>query len=419
VRGALRFGGPAAFALLLSVVLVPPAVAAPPQPGPTPEGAEQVLGDVGPEVEVAAGVVHRGFSTSPASGQVMGDVVEVDLTQPGVRADLLTPGAVAARAPVAKMADSSDAVAGINGDFFDIGRTSAPVGPAVQDGRALKAAAPQGRRYGPAVPGAEVDYVFTVGTDGVARIDRLRLEAQASSQDETLPIVAFNQHAVPVDGIAIFTSDWGEADRARTLCGSNDDRDAPCARDRVEVLVRDGVVVESRKPQGGRLQEGDIVLAGRDKGAAELRDLPVGEPIEIEYALVPASGVAPEFALGGSPILLDGKPTERLDDRVRAPRSAVGASEDGEHMFLVTVDGRQRDSVGATLLELSNLLKQMGIHDAVNLDGGGSSTMVFQEDGDKASQVTIVNDPSDSSARLVPNGIGIYVDRARAASTKG
>jgi hypothetical protein len=44
--------------------------------------------------------------------------------------------------------------------------------------------------------------------------------------------------------------------------------------------------------------------------------------------------------------------------------------------------------------------------------------MVFQEDG-KASEVTIVNDPSDSSARLVPNGIGIYVDRARAASTKG
>jgi exopolysaccharide biosynthesis protein len=88
-------------------------------------------------------------------------------------------------------------------------------------------------------------------------------------------------------------------------------------------------------------------------------------------------------------------------------------------MFLVTVDGRQRDSVGATLLELSNLLKQMGIDDAVNLDGGGSSTMVFQEDGGKASHVTIVNDPSDSSARLVPNGIGVYVDRARAASTKG
>ena len=176
-----------------------------------------------------------------------------------------------------------------------------------------------------------------------------------------------------------------------------------------------------REPQaaGRAPKEGDIVLAGRDKGAAELRALPVGEPIEVEYALVPASGVAPGFAVGGSPILIDGKPTERLDDRVRAPRSAVGASKDGEHMFLVTVDGRQRDSVGATLLELSDLLKQMGIDDAVNLDGGGSSTMVFQEDGGKASHVTIVNDPSDSSARLVPNGIGIYVDRARAASTKG
>jgi exopolysaccharide biosynthesis protein len=396
-----------------ALVLVAPAAHA------APEIPEPIIESIGAAAEVAPGVTHRELTTSTAAGQVMADVVEVDLADPAVRVDLLWPGAVAARAPVKGMADRIGAVAGINGDFFDIGRTSAPVGPAVQDGRALKAAAPQGRRYGPAVPGAEVDYVFTVGTDGVARIDRLRLEAQASSQDKTLPIVAFNQHAVPVDGIAIFTSDWGDADRARTLCGSNDNRDAPCARDRVEVLVRDEVVVETRKPQGERLKKGDIVLAGRDKGAAELRALPVGEPIEIEYALVSASGVAPKFAVGGSPILIDGQPTERLDDRVRAPRSAVGVSKDGEHMFLVTVDGRQRDSVGATLLELSNLLKQMGIHDAVNLDGGGSSTMVFQEDGDKASQVTIVNDPSDSSARLVPNGIGIYVDRARAASTKG
>jgi hypothetical protein len=48
----------------------------------------------------------------------------------------------------------------------------------------------------------------------------------------------------------------------------------------------------------------------------------------------------------------------------------------------------------------------MGLDDAVNLDGGGSSTLVFRAEG--AGAVTIVNDPSDPSPRLVPNGIGVW-----------
>jgi hypothetical protein len=304
------------------------------------------------------------------------------------------------------MANDSGAVAGINGDFFDIGRTSAPVGPAVLGGQPLKAAAPQGRRYGPGVPGAVTEDVFTMGIDGVARLDRLRLAAQVSGAAGTLPVVALNQHAVPVDGIGIFTAAWGEADRGRTLCGSNDDREAPCAPDRVEVLVRDGVVAATGPPGGGRVAPSEIVLAGRDRGAVALRALQVGEPVQVDYALVPASGRAPRFAVGGSPILVDGRAPDGLNDRERAPRSAAGTSEDGRRMFLLTLDGRQSDSVGATLAELAALLREMGMDDAVNLDGGGSSTLVFREPG--AARVTIVNDPSDSSARLVPNGIGVY-----------
>jgi exopolysaccharide biosynthesis protein len=75
-------------------------------------------------------------------------------------------------------------------------------------------------------------------------------------------------------------------------------------------------------------------------------------------------------------------------------------------MFLLTLDGRQTDSVGATLAELATVLRAMGVDDAINLDGGGSSTQVFRAPG--ASSVTIVSDPSGPSPRLVPNGIGIY-----------
>jgi hypothetical protein len=304
------------------------------------------------------------------------------------------------------MASGSGAVAGINGDFFDIGRTNAPVGPAVAGGRALKGAVPHHRRMGTAVPGAEVDSVFAVDREGVGRIDRLRLVASARTDAGTLPIVALNQYAVPVDGIAIFTPDWGEVDRAKTLCGSDTDRNAPCAPDQAEAVVHDGLVTITGRPIGGRITPGDITLTGRDQGAAAVRRPRVGDHVDVEYALVPASGHQPYFAVGGSPVLRDGAPVPGLDDCERAPRSAAGVDPGGRHMWLVTVDGRQADSIGATLRELAALLQKMGVHDAVNLDGGGSSTLVYRTTG--AGEVTVVNDPSDPSPRLVSNGIGVY-----------
>ncbi len=150
------------------------------------------------------------------------------------------------------------------------------------------------------------------------------------------------------------------------------------------------------------------MLTGREQGAEAVRSLEIGDPVDVEYALVPASGKEPQFAIGGSPIMFAGAPVDGLDDRERAPRSAAGTSEDGHRMWLLTLDGRQSDSVGATLSELVSLLQQLGVQDAVNLDGGGSSTLVHREPG--ASEVTIVNDPSDPSPRLVPNGIGVYTD---------
>lgn len=394
-------------AVLAAVLTIGTGIGEPPPAAPPPEnGAERALAELGAQTQLAPGVTHRGLRTTAAAGQVLGDVVEVDLADPTVHADLLMPGAIAARSPVAEMANRSGATAAINGDFFDIGRTNAPAGPAVADGRPIKAAVPHGRRMGPAVPGAEIDYVFTVGTDRVARIDRLRLEARVSGPSGKHEVVALNQYAVPVNGIGIFTPDWGDMDRSRTLCGTDVDRNAPCAAEQAEVLVRGGAVVKAGRAAGGQIPDDELALTGRDEGAAAVRSLRVGDRVDVEYALVPQSGHAPELAVGGSPIMFDGTPVPRLDDRERAPRSAAGTSADGRRMWLLTLDGRQSDSVGATLHELAKLLREMGVDDAVNLDGGGSSTLVLRDPG--ATEVTIVNDPSDPSPRFVPNGIGIY-----------
>ncbi|MPZ64143.1 MAG: phosphodiester glycosidase family protein [Pseudonocardiaceae bacterium] len=306
------------------------------------------------------------------------------------------------------MADGAGAVAGINGDFFDLGGTSAPAGPAIMDGRTLKSAVPVHRRLAPPVSGASTEFVFGVGPEGLGRIDRLRFEGAARSDGAVLPLAGLNQYAIPVGGIGLFSSDWGSASRAGSVCGSNDDPDTGCSPAR-EVVVRDGEVTSmSGTPGSGRIAPGTQVLVGRDGGARELATLQVGDDVAISSQLVARSGQPLQFAIGGSPILRDGAPTADLDDSERAPRSAAGVSADGGRMYLVAIDGRQSDSVGLTLEELATLLGELSVDDLVNLDGGGSSTLVHREPGQ--SQVSVINDPSVSSLRLVPNGIGVFTE---------
>ena len=67
----------------------------------------------------------------------------------------------------------------------------------------------------------------------------------------------------------------------------------------------------------------------------------------------------------------------RVFFRARHPRTAVGVRDDGT-LFFVTVDGRQPGkSVGMSIPELSGLMLELGCQFAINLDGGGSTTMVI------------------------------------------
>ena len=111
--------------------------------------------------------------------------------------------------------------------------------------------------------------------------------------------------------------------------------------------------------------------------------------------------------IGGVPELLVGGVT--IDDypgwsfcAVRHPRTALGLSEDRRTLILVTVDGRSSESEGMTCPELAALMAELGAHDAINLDGGGSTAMVMGG--------AVVNQPSDGSERVVGNHLGVVVD---------
>lgn len=370
--------------------------------------------------EIAPGVRYEEFDIAALKGPAHAHVLTVDLRNPRVRLDLLHPGAVAARATVSQQATAQGAVAGVNGDFFNISETQHPgvqatgatVGPAIARGRALKAAVPDGQRFGPALPpGTSTEDVFGVGVDRRARLDDLSLAGSIRTAKGRLPLRGLNQYALPVGSIGAFTAKWGSVSRVRATCGTDTDRAAPCSTDTYEVTVRKGRVVSTAEsPGSGPIAPDTTVLVGREAGAQKLRKLAAGERVKVRHRLVAsASRVAYRFALGGYPVLDDGRPLPGLDARTGAVRTAVGIADRGRRIVLLALDGAPQYRTGLTIAEVASFMRKLGSVDAFSLDGGGSSTLVAREPG--AATVSVRNHPSDGRERPVPNGIGVFSTR--------
>lgn len=84
------------------------------------------------------------------------------------------------------------------------------------------------------------------------------------------------------------------------------------------------------------------------------------------------------------------------------PRTAIGQIGEGEYLFLVS-DGRTDESRGLSLKQLASLLAELGCREAYNLDGGGSSTMVFLGE--------VVNKPTTNGRKISERSVSdiVYV----------
>ena len=136
-------------------------------------------------------------------------------------------------------------------------------------------------------------------------------------------------------------------------------------------------------------------------GAPDLAALEPGDQVTVAWSFAAWPGILETS--GGNPTLvrngrvLSGNVDGTTPFHRRNPRTAVGATADGR-LLIVTVDGRQPGhSVGMSLRELAELFVGLGARSAINLDGGGSTTMVI--DG------TIVNRISDPQERRVPTAL--------------
>jgi len=203
------------------------------------------------------------------------------------------------------------------------------------------------------------------------------------SRDVPGVLKGFNRE-VNKDEVVAFTPAFGErtfADTAQTQVIVQQKRVlSPCSR-------------SCKIPKDG------FVLAGNGAGAEFLRNLKIGDRVQYVWDAVTDGNDRPSFkpedAVAGVPQLVkDGKvditwqeeKASRSFVETRHPRTAVAKLKDGKFL-MITVDGRSESSGGISLYDLAAYLLELGATDAMNFDGGGSTTMYL--DG------KVVNRPSD------------------------
>jgi hypothetical protein len=166
--------------------------------------------------------------------------------------------------------------------------------------------------------------------------------------------------------------------------------------------------------------DGMVLSIDGERVQGVLSGIRTGEKVSVEADLLPllpdpeGSWEKANFIVSGGPLLLwKGRRLEEPEKEsiskvfflARHPRTAAGVRADGTLLF-VTVDGRRpEESVGMSLPELTDLMIALGCVSAINLDGGGSTTMVI--DG------RIVNHPSGPSARRNADAILLFPKQPR------
>ncbi|MET8472013.1 phosphodiester glycosidase family protein [Streptomyces sp. NPDC006422] len=332
------------------------------------------------------------------------------------------------RETTSALAAAEGATAGINAGFFVLdpkaGAPGDPAGVGVYGGRLLSEAV-DGRpalvvhdsARSTAVSRLTWRGTVTAGgtrlpLDGIDRVPGLIRNCGGTADDTPTARPLHDTTCTDPDELVAFTPEFG--------------KETPKGEGAEAVLDRSGRVVEVRTTRGGTLPAGGRSVQATGTYAAKLTALAkVGRTLRIDGGLRDTKG-RPFTASrdtgvvnGGPELVRDGRlhVTPATDGMVqpgnpsfyygwvhkRNPRTLAGTDAAGRTV-LVTADGRSTGSLGLSINESAAVAKAIGLKDAINLDGGGSTTMVV--DG------AVINDPSDATGeRPVGDALLVLPDR--------
>ncbi|BES66299.1 hypothetical protein SANA_27380 [Gottschalkiaceae bacterium SANA] len=319
-------------------------------------------------------------------------VVTVDLSSSNLSPTLLTPDSgVGSRSRVTTMMENTNALVGINGDFFYKNLNYSPIGAMISKGTLLSNSIPFDYRTAT----NNTEPMIILDTFKGLAIESLVPSVSVTINGKTWPLDGWNKASSGYWGLFAYDPNWG------TKSIGNQ------ASNLVEIVVVNNKVSEIRrgKPATDIPSNGFVLTQRSDAIAPLLENLAVGNTVSVTTS---PSLRNIDMALGTGGLLVENgqiRTSFSVPINGRHPRTAMGLSKDGNTLTLVAVEGRYGAYRGITQTELASLMKELGAYTAVNLDGGGSTTLAYQAPAMEMPR--LVNRPSDGSERAVVNGFGI------------
>ncbi len=335
--------------------------------------------------ELTPGAVHTRYLVS---GPSIMDVVTVDLSAPWLHFETFRPDELTPPTKQSQAVDRPDnrVIAAVNGDFFSF-ETHRPIANQMVRGQFAHGVPARNRHH------------FSVDEDGRPYMDALSFSGSITLSDgETHPVQGLNR-LYNDEGILAFNRFAGD----RTPSGSNilEFGLLPAGpTDQAGSGIEQTLQVQEIHHEGNTPipQDGYVIrVQGAEKTAGLAGAIAKGDLVTFRPGFEPDRRGLTDVMGGGVLILDRGQPYSGTNE-ARHPRTFVAMDRDTTIVYLCTVDGRQLTSIGMSYREMADVLLQLGAWQAVNLDGGGSTTLVIRNE--------VANSPSDPGGeRSVANAL--------------
>lgn len=340
---------------------------------------------------ITTGVTHQHILRFHKNGWLNANVVYINLDNEGIEMELLQSSTgLATKETLSSMVNKrSDVVAAINGDFFYTTTPDSPIGAMIKDGKVISS------------PVFVHDYAtLSIDKDHTASVEYWDYDIYAATdKGRIIPITSINKYTHEYQSIMLIDKNWGQM-----TPGYN-----PKHYDMVEVIVVEDEVVEVRRQQPPTIipENGYVILASQGNANVLFENFQVGDLVTVRTNIHGKNLENIDLALGGGTALVINGQVANFTQVITGnhPRTAVGITKDRQQLIMVTVDGRHQSYKGVDGQALAKLMIELGSHEAIVMDGGGSTTMIARSLGEFNPK--LVNYPSDGGERRIINGLAV------------
>lgn len=343
------------------------------------------INEVRSEEYLASGIHRQNIERFTSEGWQNLNILTIDTTNNAneIKA-IFNTGGIANRSNVRDILNANGAVAAVNGDYFNYIPIPTSIGLIVNNGKIVTSAQMEQNK----LPS------FYITNSGDSHVDYITQTIYVVNpiNAQKYHVSAINKAFTGYKPLSLLTRDWNTKSFGKKT------------ENMTEVLVIGGVVADVRtNGEAFDIPADGYVLSQKD---SPLANLTIGTPLQLQVnSNIDYNNL--KFAMGGGSIILNNGVAMQTNivNKGRHPRTGIGVTSDYSKIMIVTCDGRN-GYAGFGQKEFGELFKSLGCYNAINLDGGGSTTLVKKTKAmDKAE---VVNHPSGGSLRSVVSAVGIF-----------